>query len=37
MKSSNHNQYNKFLEEGGNIFHSLNEVVSNYYEDSPKI
>lgn len=37
MKVSNQNEYNKFLQERGNIFHYINEAIENWYENSPKM
>ncbi len=37
MKVSNQNEYNKFLEKRGNIFHFINEAIENWYENSPKM
>jgi len=37
MKVSNQNEYNKFLEKRGNIFHFINEAIENWYDNSPKM
>ncbi len=37
MKVSNCNEYNKFLQERGNIFHFINEAIENWYEKGPKM
>ncbi|AWW50884.1 IS5 family transposase [Wolbachia endosymbiont of Folsomia candida] len=37
MKVSNQNEYNKFLQERGNIFHYINNAIENWYESSPKV
>ncbi|XPQ38674.1 transposase [Wolbachia endosymbiont of Rhagoletis indifferens] len=37
MKVSNQNEYNKFLQERGNIFHYINEAIENWYEIGPKM
>ncbi len=36
MRDSNQNEYNKFLEQRGNIFHDINEAIENWYEIRPK-
>ncbi|WP_353276671.1 transposase [Wolbachia endosymbiont (group A) of Agelastica alni] len=37
MKVSNQNEYNKFLQERGNIFRYIDEAIENWYENSPKM
>ncbi|WP_353283014.1 transposase [Wolbachia endosymbiont (group A) of Pogonocherus hispidulus] len=37
MRVSNQNEYNKFLQERGNIFRYINEAIENWYENSPKM
>nr|WP_246485339.1 transposase [Wolbachia endosymbiont of Erebia cassioides] len=37
MKVSNCNEYNKFLQERGNVFHYINDAIENWYENSPKV
>nr|WP_250295181.1 transposase [Wolbachia endosymbiont of Oedothorax gibbosus] len=37
MRVSNQNEYNKFLEKRGNIFHYINEAIENWYEIGPKM
>ncbi|WP_395462708.1 transposase [Wolbachia endosymbiont of Cantharis cryptica] len=37
MKVSNQNEYNKFLQERGNIFRYIDEAIENWYENSPKV
>ncbi|WP_343288893.1 transposase [Wolbachia endosymbiont of Encarsia formosa] len=37
MKVSNCHEYNRFLQERGNIFHFINEAIENWYENSPKM
>lgn len=37
MRVSNQGEYNKFLEERGNIFHFIDGAIKNWYESSPKV
>ncbi len=37
MKVSNQNEYNKFLQERGNIFHYIDKAIENWYEIGPKM
>lgn len=37
MRVSNHGEYNKFLQERGNIFHFVNEAIENWYENTPRV
>nr|WP_250295138.1 transposase [Wolbachia endosymbiont of Oedothorax gibbosus] len=37
MRVSNQNEYNKFLQERGNIFRYIDEAIENWYENSPKM
>ncbi|WP_168464285.1 IS5 family transposase [Wolbachia endosymbiont of Ctenocephalides felis wCfeT] len=37
MKVSNCYEYNKFLQERGNIFYYVNDAIENWYEKSPKM
>ena len=37
MRVRNQNEYNKFLQERGNIFRYINEAIENWYENSPKM
>lgn len=37
MKVSNQKEYNKFLQERGNIFRYIDEAIKNWYENSPKV
>lgn len=37
MKVSNHNEYNQFLQKRGNVFHFINDVIENWYENTPKV
>ena len=37
MKVSNPKEYNKFLQERGNIFHYINKAIENWYDNSPKM
>ncbi|MDG7057097.1 MAG: hypothetical protein LKM43_03040 [Wolbachia endosymbiont of Penenirmus auritus] len=37
MKVSNPKEYNKFLQERGNIFHYINEAIENWYDSNPKM
>ncbi|WP_264374481.1 MULTISPECIES: transposase [unclassified Wolbachia] len=37
MRVSNCHEYNKFLQERGNIFHFINEAIENWYEKGPKM
>ncbi len=36
MRVSNKREYNEFLEKRGNIFHFIDEVIENWYENSPR-
>ncbi|WP_353282841.1 transposase [Wolbachia endosymbiont (group A) of Pogonocherus hispidulus] len=37
MRVRSQNEYNKFLQERGNIFRYINEAIENWYENSPKM
>ncbi|RDD34241.1 hypothetical protein Wcon_01712 [Wolbachia endosymbiont of Cylisticus convexus] len=37
MRINNQNEYSKFLEKRGNIFHYVSEAIENRYENSLKI
>ena len=37
MRVSNCGEYNKFLQERGNVFHYINNALENWYENSPKV
>ncbi|AWW50855.1 IS5 family transposase [Wolbachia endosymbiont of Folsomia candida] len=37
MKVSNQSEYNKFLQERGNIFHYINDAIENWHENRPKV
>ena len=37
MRVSNQKEYNKFLQERGNIFHHINEAIENWYDSNPKV
>ncbi|RDD33736.1 transposase [Wolbachia endosymbiont of Cylisticus convexus] len=37
MRVSNQSEYNKFLEERGNIFHFIDKAMESWYENSPKV
>ena len=35
MKVSNQKEYNKFLQERGNIFRYIDEAIENWYDSNP--
>ncbi|MCJ7475778.1 MAG: transposase [Wolbachia endosymbiont of Homalodisca vitripennis] len=37
MRVSNCHEYNKFLQERGNIFYYVNDAIENWYEKGPKM
>ncbi|MFP3023234.1 MAG: transposase [Wolbachia sp.] len=37
MRVSNQGEYNKFLQERGNIFCYINDAIESWYEKSPKV